>query len=190
MKKILVILAMAALIPIAWSQIYERTDANGNASFSDQPFKGAKPMKLEPTSISTENNSQPKADDLAKKPLLPKALKKDEKKEAEKAKPETPAFIGYKSLKLTSPINEQTFQNQRDLPVTLELDPKLQPGDMVQLVVDGTPFGKPVASLSLNVYNLDRGKHTLAARVISNKKMVMITSNSVVVYIHYAHIGR
>ncbi len=191
MKKVLFCLfALVLVAPLAWGEIYKRENADGSISFSDQPMTGGDAVKLRKPNVFKEKNAPEKKPNSLKVNQDPK--KEGAAKQAEKAKPAKPVepeFVGYKSFSLDSPVDGKTFQNQRNLSVSFSINPELRPGDKIQLKVDGQPFGDPVSSSSVSVHNLNRGQHTLQGDVIDKTGRVMISSNSVVVYIHYAALG-
>jgi len=95
----------------------------------------------------------------------------------------------YTAFQITSPTDQETFQNQRDLPVTLKMDPPLQGGDRVQLYVDGIPAGEPSNDLSqLAVHQVDRGEHQLSAAILDPADHVLSKTDNVSVFIHYSAI--
>jgi hypothetical protein len=82
-------------------------------------------------------------------------------------KPKAPA--NYK-ISITNPTPEQTFQNDvQDFSVSLSIQPDLDKEDSVVILVDGNQVGDPVNVASITVPRLERGSHTLQAKIIQPK---------------------
>ncbi len=78
-----------------------------------------------------------------------------------------PEPIPHYTIEITSPTNEQTFQsNTISIPVSVMVTPELKKGDQVVLFIDGMQFSEPGDSTTFNTHRLDRGQHTLQAKVI------------------------
>ncbi|WP_252977248.1 hypothetical protein [Pseudomonas oryzihabitans] len=56
------------------------------------------------------------------------------------------------------------------------MEPALGPGQSLQLLVDGAPYGSPGQSTRFGVANLERGEHRFAAQVLSGNGEVIQTS--------------
>lgn len=77
--------------------------------------------------------------------------------------------IPHYTIEIKSPANGQTFQNNTtSIPVTVSVDPELDvdEGDKIVLFIDGMQFGEPLASTTINTHRLDRGQHSLQAKVL------------------------
>lgn len=195
--KISTIILLISAILFSWvvkAQIYERQE-NGVTTFSDQKTEDSKEVTLMPvTTISTGGAAKARQDETPKKADTKKGKGNPmraptQKTTAPPISTKESVVVGYKSMKFTNIVNDQTFWNQRDIPVTIETDPTLQPGDKIQLYVDGKSFGNPVDSNSLTVTNLDRGQHQLEAKVIDKNGQELISTGSTTIYIHYAALG-
>ncbi len=191
---------IALLLPIAcWADVYVHVDANGNTYYSDTPTtQKAKPVALPPLSVTYSSQSKAPAQTTTEPKVETQSISQPET-EKQNGTPEesapaesTPTLstsATYKTFAISSPTAEQTFQNQRDITVTLTTDPELQSGDKIQILIDNTKFGAPQASTSFNFYNLDRGSHTFRAILYNANNEEIKQSNSVTIYIHYAHVG-
>jgi hypothetical protein len=85
------------------------------------------------------------------------------------------------SIQITSPKPEQTFQNDEVINVNVTISPQLNPDDKVSILVDGEPIGEPVHATSMSLPLLDRGEHTLQAKVIVNEEEIAV-SNLITIY--------
>lgn len=74
------------------------------------------------------------------------------------------------SIKITSPQPDETFQNEaQSITVTVAITPELEPEDKVVIYVDGSPAGEPIHSTNIDLPWLERGSHTLQAKIIQPK---------------------
>ena len=188
-------LVLFSLFPtIGLADIYMRVDADGNAYYSDVPIKEGKTVTLPPLSVT--HSSALKTAAASEQPTVKiESTNKPEANTQPQNNPENPPVPTisnsdtYKTFLITSPTNGQTFQNQRDLTITVSIDPDLRESDKIQMLVDGQPLGDPQSSTSFNFYNLDRGAHTFQAALYNADHQQIKKSNSVLVYIHYASVN-
>ncbi|WP_238935146.1 DUF4124 domain-containing protein [Pseudomonas typographi] len=151
-------LALCLLAPLtALAQIYQYTDANGNTVYTNQPPGGshAREVQLPPL------NSVP--------PATPGNTPAAPVSKPEPAK----AAAAYSTLQLTDlPTDEALRANNGTFTVGVALQPRLAPGHLLQLVLDGTPYGTPGNVPRLQLVNIDRGDHSLAVRVLQGEQVV------------------
>ena len=94
------------------------------------------------------------------------------------------AFSGYSRVTLVSPANDSlVLYDQSQVMVQLDLTPALQPDHLVQFYVDGSPYGKPVTAISRSITGLERGTHSIAARVLSSQGAVLAMTQPVKVHV-------
>ena len=139
---------LCALALPAVAQIYKYTDANGNTVFTNQPPEGqaAETVELPPT-----NTVQAQPVESAAPTDAPAAS----------AQP-------YGVLALTDlPSEEALRANNGSFSVGVQIDPRLQPGHSLRLLLDGQPYGQPSNVPRLQLVNVDRGEHSLAVEVLS-----------------------
>jgi hypothetical protein len=139
---------LCALALPAVAQIYKYTDANGNTVFTNQPPEGqaAETVELPPT-----NTVQAQPVESAAPTDAPAAS----------AQP-------YGVLALTDlPSEEALRANNGTFSVGVQIDPRLQPGHSLRLLLDGQPYGQPSNVPRLQLVNVDRGEHSLAVEVLS-----------------------
>jgi hypothetical protein len=174
MKKLMLILLLFVPLLAHAEQVYMQTDQNGNVTYSDTPADNAKPVNL--PQISTAPAPQPKQVPLATAP----------------ATMPVPVPVGnkpYIEFDLMQPIDQATIQNQPSIPVDVKVAPELQPGDKVQIMLDGAPWGPPAPAIHFVFNAPERGTHTLSAELINASQQVIKETNTVTVYIHQAHNG-
>ncbi len=66
--------------------------------------------------------------------------------------------------------------------------PNLFDGDNFQLLLDGTPIGKPQANSVFQLNAVDRGTHTVAMQIVNKEGEVLISSEPVTFFMHRARL--
>ncbi len=144
---------LCALALPASAEIYKYTDANGNTVFTNQKPEG---QDAEAVSLPPTNTVE------AQQPTRP----------AESDKP-AQATSGYNVLQLTDiPSAEALRANNGTFSVGVKIEPRLQPGHSLRLLLDGQPYGQPSNVPRLQLVNIDRGDHSLAVEVLSGNKQI------------------
>ncbi|MBD9501660.1 DUF4124 domain-containing protein [Pseudomonas sp. PDM23] len=157
MRLILTALLLAAALP-ASAQIYKYTDANGKTVFTNQPPTDvdAKPVELPPTNTVG--------------PQGPVAAPADSGTATQTATP-------YAILALSNlPDDESLRQNNGTFIVNVVVQPALAGGHLLQLVLDGQPYGAPTSSTSIGLQEIDRGDHTLAVQVLQGSRVIQASA--------------
>ncbi|MBB2496787.1 DUF4124 domain-containing protein [Aquipseudomonas ullengensis] len=152
MRLITACLLCTLALPAA-AQIYKYTDANGNTVFTNQAPEGqdAETVNLPPTNTVE-----------AQQPTRP----------VETSKP-AQAQSAYTVLQLTDlPSDEALRANNGTFSVGVKLEPKLKPGHLLRLILDGQPYGQPSNVPRLQLVNIDRGEHSLAVEVLSGQQQI------------------
>lgn len=94
------------------------------------------------------------------------------------AKPEKKGHE-YQSLEVTSPSNDATLRdNGGNVQISIALSPGLQPGHSIDISMDGKSIGSG-NSTSVTLTNVDRGSHTVQAKVLDEDGKAVLSSNSV-----------
>lgn len=129
---------------------YKWVDADGVTHYSDRPHPGAE--RIEQGSVQTydakQANPVPRA--AAAAPAAP-APEKDAPR--------------YGRCEIAAPRNDEALVNVHSVSATVRLEPRLRGGDTVTLLLDGQPVQGPGPSTTFTVSPIDRGTHTLAARI-------------------------
>lgn len=153
MRPLLACLLLALALP-AHAQIYKYIDANGNTVFTNQPPEGvaAESINLPPT-----NTVESQAPAMAA--------------EGDNASAQNEA--PYAVLSLSGiPDDEAMRANNGSFVVGVNIEPRLQPGHVLRLILDGQPYGQPSNVPSLQLTELDRGEHSLAVAVMAGDRIV------------------
>ncbi len=165
---LMIILLFTSLVCLA--AIYFQKDANGNIIYSDTPLTdNAQSINIP----STKHSSTPPVS-----PPIPSdtAAKKDIGNKA------------YTTFFIVSPTDQETIQNQPVITVSINIDPKLQSGDKIQLYVDGKAWGGAEANTQFTLDHIDRGIHQLYAVLLNQNGITIKQSNNVTLYVHYASV--
>lgn len=167
---VLLILAMPAV-----AQIYKYTDANGNTAYSNQPPNGTRAEAVELPPL----NSVPT---VAPAPATPSAPQNQSQAQQNTAI--------YNVLELTDlPDGEALRANNGSFTVRVAIQPRLQSGHLLQLVIDGQPYGQPTNIPRLQVMELDRGEHSLAVQVLQGPQLIQ-QSQTITLTVQRVHVGK
>lgn len=155
--------------------VYSYTDENGAVVFTDTPTNNATQL-----SIDTTPPPPPVAQPIAKPttevntPVVAVSLNEPK---------------AYTSFQIVSPKDQETIQNQPTITVIVNTTPPLQSGDIVQILLDGKPWGRAASQTSFSLPRPDRGTHIVSAMLIKKNRQIIKSSNANTVYIHQAHLG-
>jgi hypothetical protein len=159
MRRALLLLIAFACAP-AYAQIYKYTDANGNTVYAEQPPAGRPSQVME---LPPLNSVQ-----------MPKA--KPAPAPAEPAPTPVPT-AAYRLLELTGiPQDGAIRANNGTFDVGVNIQPRLGPGQLFQLVLDDVAYGTPSNVPRLQLVNVDRGQHRLAVQVLDGANVVQASS--------------
>ena len=157
--KALVVMALGGHV-VAQTTIYRHVDKDGNVTFTDQSGPGREQVRVTPVQTYT-----PPAASVPK-PRAGSAGKDQTRALSDAARP-TPAYTRFE---IASPSNEEAIRNNAGaIKVGVRVEPTLAPNDRVQLLIDGKPLGEPTRSTIVTSPNIDRGTHTLSARLVDKK---------------------
>jgi hypothetical protein len=98
-------------------------------------------------------------------------------------------FNVYDKLTIIKPKSqENVHDNQGNVEVILTLEPNLNTAldHKIQVFLDGQVHGEPADSLEQSLKGVERGKHTVTARVINERGRVLIESRPVSFYLKHA----
>jgi hypothetical protein len=177
MRQCLALLLLVFALPAA-AQIYKYTDASGNTAYSNQPPNGTKAETVELPPLNSVETVVPAAP-----PPLPATQNQNQNQNKQSA-------AAYQVLALKDlPEEEALRANNGSFTVGVAIEPRLQPGHLLQLVVDGAPYGQPTNIPRLQVLELDRGEHSFSVQVLENQRSVQ-QSETVNLTVQRVHAGR
>lgn len=143
--------------------IYKSVDSDGNVVLSDVPSQNSEEITLPPPQLYS----------------IPKS---------EKTTPEVNASTKqapfYQRVEFVNLKNQATVRNNNAVPLLIKINivPELRAGDQVDLLIDGKSFGTPAEGPSrqaaFEVKGVNRGEHTIQARVsdIKSKKPIFYSN--------------
>ncbi len=160
---------LLAIAPLAMAtDIYKRTDAEGNVIFSDQPPAEGEQAEKVPLG---ELNTTP-----AVRPSAPAS--NGVSTEEPPQEPQEP------SISIASPANEETIaMGPGDVTVTARAIPPLGSLEQLQLFLDGQAHGEPQRSSTWELKGLLRGPHDLAVERMDRRGNRLDRSDSVRIYV-------
>jgi len=173
MHRSLVYLLLLIALP-ATAQIYKYIDANGNPAYSNQPPNGTPSETVELPPLNSVDIKKP----TLQQNNAPASTQQDQPSGA------------YEVLELGDlPTEEALRANNGTFTVGVLVHPRLQPGHLLQLLVDGNPYGQPGNVPRLQVVNMDRGEHSLAVRVMRDQQIIQ-QSPTVTITVQRVHVGK
>lgn len=185
----LILVACFALAQPLKAQVYKTVDKHGNVVFSDKPSSGSKKVNVGP--VQTYNAPKPATPEsktgtsastgtatadtgTARTPPQPGAA----------PAPEKPKIPKRYKLAITSPKHDSVVrQNAGNLSVSARIKPPLHASDRVQFLMNGQPVGTPGASLSTTIPFVDRGTHSIGAKVLGSGGQVKGRAQAVTVHL-------
>lgn len=158
--------ALALLTPLSVAaQIYKTTDEDGNVVFTDRPSADSgtgERIELKPTNTA---------------PPPPEVHRPEPEPEPEEE------LVEY-SVKIVTPTNETTIpMGPGNFLTSAKIEPNPEPGELVQLHVDGIPWGDPQKNASWALTNVFRGAHDLTVTLLDTEGAPLATSEPVRVYV-------
>jgi hypothetical protein len=150
MRQLFTCLLLALTLP-ASAQIYTYTDATGKQVYTDRPPQGTDAEAVElPTLNTVPSPGEPT------RRLSPPA-----------GNPAEQAAV-YRLLQIDGlPTGQALRANNGSFSVSVIIEPPLQPGHQLRLLLDGQPYGEPSSGPRLQLTHIDRGTHQLAVQVLS-----------------------
>lgn len=158
--RMLCLVAMFAFCGLAWGQVYTYVDAQGNRVYTDQPRKGATPVKV------------PEGNRMSPVPGRASA--------SSAAQPRTtrPTQVNrvahYEMFRILVPLPEASvIHASGEMIVTLTSEPGLIEGHAYRVLLDGKPASDPSSSPVIPLRNVDRGAHQLSAEILDAQGTVV-----------------
>lgn len=173
MRYLILVLLLLTSLPCI-SSIYMQKDSDGDVTYTDIPLNNAQPISLSPT------NSVPSTTPPATAPANNTTTTTSVATEEEKTE------VTYKTFAIISPVNNDTIQNQPIITVKIAIEPELRAGDTIQVYLDGKAWGTPVSSTSIDLTNVERGEHTLSAKLFDNTQNMLKQTEAIKIFVHRA----
>lgn len=158
-----------------FGQVFQQTNPSGQIIYSDTPLNDEAKQIAVPTINQTTGSDAISETSSIKK----KVITVDSKASNEP----------YLLFQIESPKNGETIQNQPIIPVKIKIEPELDQGDTIQLLLDGKNLGPPLAKTVFELKEIDRGTHQLSAYVIGKNQQILNQSSVITIYVHHASIS-
>lgn len=149
---------------VAHAAIYKTTDANGNVVYTDSPTREAKTVDLPPLSIVPSLSPE----------QIAQAMGNNTQASAQ-------AAVTRYQLNFVQPLAEQTVRKPDPIAVNVNVQPALANGDNVSILLDGVVVANG-NGVTISTEKLDRGAHSIAARVTNTMGRV-VSEVSTTVYV-------
>lgn len=160
--RLALILGLVAASCVAQAEIYKTVDANGNVVFTDiAPVDRTGVAPPQAVTVEPMNTYEP---------ATPAATEDAESDEAT-------AQSYYTQLDVVSPAPDEAVRdNAGNIEVQVALTPVLRAGHRLLLVFDGEDTEIEAMSGAFELTNVDRGTHTVGARVVDRRGRELIES--------------
>ena len=150
-----------------FADVYRWFDEDGSTVFSDTPIDGAEKLEV-------------------REPIIVPGQPLPRRTERLAPSVEGPAERRYESMRMTMPTAGETFQNVREVPVSVAVQPALEPGHRIQFLLDGAPHGAPVEGTETLLTDVNRGEHQISAIVLDARGKVLLRAPPIVIYVQQA----
>ena len=153
--------------------VYKVVDEHGNVTYTDAPSPGA--AQSQEVTLPTINR-QPATE---VRPTSRTAADEHNERAA-----------SYQHAAIRSPAHDATLPaGEPHLTVEVELEPALQEGHWVQVLIDGSAAGSPAQSTHQAVQDLERGMHFLSAVVLDSHGNVVAETDAITIHIRRPVVG-
>jgi len=160
MRRVASFLLLGVALAASAADIWRWKDAEGVVHYSDTPVAGAERMVV--------TGSQSQSEDLAAVPAPAPAA-------TPPAAPAAPA-VRYTRCTVTQPTNDQVFFAVNSVDAAVAVEPYLQPGHRVEVLLNGSAYAQwPATGLGATLTGLNRGSYTLAVRVVDANGRALCT---------------
>jgi hypothetical protein len=165
MKRIILPVLLLVVPSLAHAVICKTVQPDGTVSYADVPAAECEqPVKL------------PDYSRYAPRPIQQRAAPATDSRTA----PAQPAFAGYSAMRIVQPEADGTVRdNEGRVAVSIALQPPLQEGHSVRLLVDGRPVPGSFKGLDIELSGIERGTHQIRAEVVDGTGRQLISTASV-----------
>lgn len=95
----------------------------------------------------------------------------------------------YQTFRLTYPANQQTFHNQRLIPVRVAVQPELRAADRIQLYLNDKAHGNPSIDTNLALKILERNTYVVYAAIKDPVFGILKKTKPITIYVKFASLG-
>lgn len=155
-----------AISPVVMAEVYKVVDKEGKVTYTDKPPAPGtgNPVNLPPI------NTRPGIEPPPPEEQIPAA-----------------EISEYRRVAIVQPQAGITIPpGQLDLVIQVGIEPALQPGHLVEILMNGRSLGRPAAATSMRIENLERGTHRIEAIIINAEGRRIAASQSVEFFVKRA----
>lgn len=178
MKKY-VILLVALITSTAFAAIFVNQEKDGSTEYTDTPTANSSVVDVPPVNTVGPQSQE----NAAVEGGIQSAQQTGTLNSALNNLPISTSST-YKVFEIKSPGNEETIQNQPVIPIEFKVEPNMLPGDKIQVYLDGKPAGTPTGTPYQELGTVERGTHTLSAKIINKQGQVIKSAPQVTIYVH------
>ena len=163
----ILLLTMLLLLPqLGAAQIYKTTDENGNVSYSDTPPSSGPSEEIRLREINS--TPPPPSVDIPRQPTDDPGQQPDN---------------SYR-IAITSPPDETSIpMGPGNFSVSATVEPNVGNGELLQLLLDDSPWGEPQPGGNWALTNVFRGAHTVKVAVVDKEGKRLAESSPITVYV-------
>ena len=179
---LLPLLCLAFSLTIHAQTAFTWVDEQGVLHFSDTPDSSSATTVELPEFQPTQNE-----DSELPEQLVDELLAEVQSEESQASVDSQPEPL---TLTVNEPSHDQVIHNNAgNITVKASLNRPLQPGEQLQLLLDGKRYGAPTTSPIWQLKNIDRGSHQLSIEVTQSGKQIAL-SPSITVHLQRATLKR
>ncbi|ROQ18610.1 uncharacterized protein DUF4124 [Marinimicrobium koreense] len=162
---LLITLMLFSLLTVA-QPIYKTVDEEGRVSYSDKPPRGVQ---------EDASDELPPVNNVPGQPVSPQRRATAEE--------EAPDPVDY-SIEIVSPQPDSSVPpGQRDLPISVRLQPALQPGHALVYYLDGDPVAETRSTQHI-VREIYRGTHTVRVEILNPQGQSLAATAPITIHVH------
>jgi hypothetical protein len=170
MRSTLFLLLILLSLPLLAKDVYKWTTPEGDVVYSDSYQQGA-----EKVHVNRDSRTPAPADVNANAATDEQAG--------------SAAGGDYQTFEIAQPKNDETIRSDEGVvSVSLLLSPTLAAGDAIQVFVDGNKLGEDVKSAQFTLNGMNRGTHTLQAKIVSADGNILKSAPGINFHIRQASI--
>ncbi|MEN8167166.1 MAG: DUF4124 domain-containing protein [Pseudomonadota bacterium] len=170
MRILILLLVLPLALPCSAKDVYKSTSDDGVVIYSDTYKEGAERIRVQggkpgrPAKAETATNNRSNTTDSA-------------------------TAVGYETFEIAQPANEETIRsNEGTVTVGLNLTPALSSGHLIQIYLNGTKLGSDLTTTQFTLNELNRGTHSLQAKVVDVEGKPQISSETINFHLRKASI--
>jgi len=172
----LIMLIAALLIPMVGfaNTVYRWTDQDGIVYLSDEPHQGAEKIAM------PKDDSQQRANKVHQSPSFLSRMLHFKRASTESE---------YRLVTILKPGQHETIHGGT-LTVSVAVKPSLGAGNTLAIYLDGRKVASSKERFQFSIHHVDRGEHTLTAKIIKINGEVLASSDSTSVHVRRPYIRK